>query len=57
MSFSVPAVEQADMRIGALDHLAVHLEHQAQHAMRRRVCGPKLIVKFLSWTSVMSRVS
>ena len=25
------------MRIGLLDDLAVHFEHQAQHAVRRRV--------------------
>ena len=31
------AVQQADMRVGALDHLAVHLEDQPQHAVRRRV--------------------
>ncbi len=29
------AMQQADMRIDALDHLAVELEHQAQHAVRR----------------------
>ena len=31
------AMQQADMRVGALDHLAVHLEQQAQHAVRGRV--------------------
>ena len=31
------AVQQADVRVGALDHLAVELEHQAQHAVRRRM--------------------
>ena len=31
------AVQQADVRIGALDHLAVELEHEAQHAVRGRV--------------------
>ncbi|MNS94130.1 hypothetical protein D3C72_1283360 [compost metagenome] len=30
-------VQQADMRVGALDDFAVQLEHQAQHAVRRRV--------------------
>ena len=30
-------MEEADVRIGALDHFAVELEHQAQHAVRRRV--------------------
>ena len=31
------AVQEADMRIGPLDHLAVHLEHEAQHAVRGRM--------------------
>ena len=31
------AMQQADMRIDALDHLAVELQHQAQHAVRRRM--------------------
>ena len=31
------AMQQADMRIGTLHHLALHLEDEAQHAMRRRV--------------------
>ena len=31
------AMQQADVRVGALDHLAVELEHEAQHAVRRRV--------------------
>ena len=31
------AMQQADMRIGALDDLAVHLEDQPQHAVRGRV--------------------
>ncbi len=31
------AVQQADVRIGALDDLAVELEHEPQHAVRRRV--------------------
>ncbi len=31
------AMQQADMRIGALDHLAVELEHEAQHAVGRRM--------------------
>ena len=31
------AVQQADVRIGALDDFAVDLEHQAQHAVRRRM--------------------
>ena len=31
------AMEQPDMRIDALDDLAVEFEHEAQHAMRRRM--------------------
>jgi hypothetical protein len=30
-------VQQADMRVGALHHLAVEFQHQAQHAVRGRV--------------------
>jgi hypothetical protein len=30
-------MQKADVRIGALDDLAVELEHQAQNAVRRRV--------------------
>ena len=30
------AMKQPDMRIDALDDFAVELEHQAQHAVRRR---------------------
>src|SRR5262249_52817417 len=36
------AVEKPDMRIDALDHLAVELQHQAQHAVRRRVLRPEI---------------
>ncbi len=36
------AVEQADVRVGALDDLAIHLQHQAQHAMGGRVLGPEV---------------
>ena len=31
------AMQEADMRIDALDDLAVKFEHQAQHAMRGRM--------------------
>ena len=31
------AMQQADMRIDALDDLAVEFEHEAQHAVRRRM--------------------
>ena len=36
------AVEQPDMRVDALDDLAVELEHKAQHAMRRRMLRPEI---------------
>src|SRR3546814_4975098 len=36
------AMQQADVRVGALDHLAVHLQHQAQHAMRGRMLRPEV---------------
>ena len=36
------AVQKADMRVDALDDLAVKLQHQAQHAMGRRVLGPEI---------------
>lgn len=37
-----PAVEQPDVRVGARDHLAVHLEDEPQHAVRGRVLRPKV---------------
>ncbi|OIQ68002.1 hypothetical protein GALL_504100 [mine drainage metagenome] len=36
------AVEQADVRIGTLHHFAVEFEHQAQHAVGRRVLRPEV---------------
>ena len=36
------AMEQPDMRVDALDHLAVELQHQAQHAVRRRMLRPEI---------------
>src|SRR5262249_14892508 len=36
------AMQKPDMRIDALDHLAVELEHQTQHAMRRRMLRPEI---------------
>ena len=35
-------MQQADMRIDALDHLAVELQHQAQHAVRGRMLRPEI---------------
>ena len=36
------AMQQADMRIDALDDLAIELEHQAQHAVRGRMLRTKV---------------
>ena len=36
------AVQEADMRIGALDHFAVHLQHEAEHAVGRRMLRPEI---------------
>ena len=36
------AMQQPDMRIDALDDLAVELEHQAQHAVRGRMLRPEI---------------
>ena len=36
------AMQQADVRIGALDHFAVEFEHQAQHAVRGRMLRTKV---------------
>jgi hypothetical protein len=36
------AVQQADVRVGALDHFAVEFEHEAQHAVRCRVLRTKV---------------
>ena len=35
-------MQQPDVRVGALDHLAVELEHEAQHAVGRRMLRPKI---------------
>jgi hypothetical protein len=39
------AVQEADVRIDALDHLAVQLQHQAQHTVRRRMLGTEVDVE------------
>ena len=36
------AMQQADMRIDALDHFAVEFEHETQHAVRRRMLRPEI---------------
>ena len=38
-------MQQADVRVDALDHLAVQLQHEAQHAVRRGVLGPEVDVE------------
>jgi hypothetical protein len=35
-------VQQTDVRIGALNHLAVQLQYQAQYTMRRRMLGAEI---------------
>ena len=42
------AVQQADVRVGLLDHLAVKLHDEAQHAVRRRVLRPEVQREALS---------
>ncbi len=39
------AMQQSDMRIGALDDLAVHFQHHAQHAVRGRVLRPEIEIE------------
>ena len=39
------AMQQADMRIDAVDDLAVELQHEAQHAVRRRMLRPEIDVE------------
>src|ERR1700683_1703784 len=36
------AMQEADMRVDALAHLTIKLEHQAQHAMRSRMLRPEV---------------
>jgi hypothetical protein len=36
------AMEQSDVRIHAFHHLAVELEHEAQHAVRGRMLRPEI---------------
>ena len=39
------AMQQADMRIDAVDNLAVELQHEAQHAVRRRMLRSEIDVE------------
>ena len=36
------AMQQADMRIGTLNGFAVQLQHEAKHAVRRRMLRPEV---------------
>ena len=36
------AVQEPDVRVGLLNHFAVHFQHQTQHAVRRRMLGPEV---------------
>ena len=40
--FFGPAMQEADMRVHSLDHFPIEIEHQTQHAMRRRVLRPEI---------------
>ena len=40
--FLCAAMQKADMRVYSLDHFAIEVEHQAQHAMRSRMLRPKV---------------
>ena len=35
-------MQQPDMRVGTRDHLAVHLQHQAEHAVRGGMLRPEI---------------
>jgi hypothetical protein len=48
------AVQQPDVRVGALNHLAVELEHQPQHTMRRRVLRAKIERVILDFSHYVS---
>ena len=43
------AMQQPDMRIDALDHFAVEFEHEAQHAVRRRMLRPEIDGEVAWW--------
>src|SRR5688572_11851742 len=36
------AMQKTDMRIGALDHFSIELEHEPQHAVGRRMLRPEV---------------
>jgi hypothetical protein len=40
--FFGPAMEQSNVRVDALNNLAIEFQNQAQNAMRRRVLRPKI---------------
>src|SRR5262249_11325874 len=51
------AMQEPDMRVDALHHLAVKFEDQAQYAVAAGCCGPKLMVKLRSSVSAMASLS
>jgi hypothetical protein len=40
--FFGPTMQETDMRIDALDNLAVKLKHKTEHAVGRGMLGPKV---------------
>ena len=46
-------MQQADVRIDALDHLAVELQHQPQHAVRGRMLRPEVDGEVADFVSAM----
>jgi hypothetical protein len=40
-----PAVQQADVRVNALDHFPIKLQHQTQHAVRCGMLGPEVDIE------------
>ena len=50
------AMQQPDMRIDALDDLAVELQHQPQHAVRRRMLRPEIDGEVAERFSAISRI-
>ena len=50
------AMQQTDMRVGALDHLAVHFQHQAQHAVCGRMLRPEVQGEITNFRHVLLRL-
>ena len=49
------AMQQADVRIDAVHHLAVQLQHQAQHAVRGRMLRPEVDVELADSSGIFTR--